>query len=80
MAINKDLSNEEMLAAIEQAEAEMLSVHFDHAVTPIQDTSIFSKQRKDIARMHTELRARELAAATPEELAKRSKMRLRRRK
>ncbi len=80
MAINKDLSNEEMLAAIEQAEAEMLSVQFDHAVTPIQDTSIFSKQRKDIARMHTELRLRELTAATPEELVKRTKIRQRRRK
>lgn len=80
MAINKNLSNEEILASVGETEAEILRMQFEHAVTPLQDTSIFGKMRRDIARMHTELRTRELAEATPEQLAKRSKMRARRRK
>jgi large subunit ribosomal protein L29 len=80
MAINTDLSSEEMLAAIQEAEAAILQTQFDHVVTPLQDTSILGKMRKDIARMKTELRTRELAAATPEYLAKRSKIRFRRSK
>ena len=80
MAINKDLSNEEILKAVEETEAEILRMQFDHAVTPLQDTSVFGKMRKEVARMQTELRSRELAEATPAELAKRSKMRARRRK
>ena len=80
MAINNDLNSEEMLAAVQEAETAMLQTQFDHAVTPLQNTSILGKMRKDIARMKTELRARELATATPQELAKRSKIRFRRRK
>jgi hypothetical protein len=39
-----------------------------------------TQQRKEIARMHTELRSRELAAAPASVIAKRSKIRARRRK
>jgi large subunit ribosomal protein L29 len=79
MAFNKDLSNEEMLGALKEAEDAYVRAKFDHAVTPMNDPSLLGKMRKDIARMQTELRSRELAAATPEELARRSKIRLRRR-
>ena len=78
--INQDLSTEEMLATLQNAETAYLQTKFDHAVSPLQDTSILGKMRKDIARMKTELRTRELSTATPEELAKRSKIRFRRSK
>ena len=80
MAISKDLTNEEMLEALVAAEKEYIRTKFDHAVTALQDPSILGKQRKDIARMHTELRSRELAAAPASVLAKRSRIRARRRK
>jgi large subunit ribosomal protein L29 len=80
MAINKDLTNEEMLEALAASEKEYLRTKFDHAVTALQDPSILGKQRKEIARMHTELRSRELAAAPASVIAKRSKIRARRRK
>jgi large subunit ribosomal protein L29 len=80
MAINKDLTNEEMLEALAGAEKEYIRTKFDHAVTALQDPSILGKQRKEIARMQTELRSRELAAAPASVIAKRSKIRARRRK
>jgi large subunit ribosomal protein L29 len=80
MAINKDLTNEEMLEALAVSEKEYIRTKFDHAVTALQDPSILGKQRKEIARMHTELRSRELAAAPASVIAKRSKIRARRRK
>jgi large subunit ribosomal protein L29 len=80
MAFNRDLTNEEMLGALKEAEDAYMRTKFDHAVTPMSDPSVLNKMRKDIARMHTELRSRELAEATPQQLANRSKIRLRRRK
>ncbi|MDR0559483.1 MAG: 50S ribosomal protein L29 [Prevotellaceae bacterium] len=39
---------------------EYVKLKMDHAVSPLEDTSKLKKIRKEIARMHTELRRREL--------------------
>ncbi|MGB3548910.1 MAG: 50S ribosomal protein L29 [Saprospiraceae bacterium] len=51
---------------------------FDHAVAGIENPMQLREVRRDVARMKTELRRRELAAATPEQLAKRDRIRRRR--
>ncbi len=79
MANFKELSLDELTEALQQAEAGYVNDKFDHALTPMTDPSLLGKMRKDIARIHTELRARELATATPADLAKRDRMRTRRR-
>lgn len=57
---------------------EYRKMKFDHAVQGLENPLQLRDLRKDIARMQTELRRREVAAMTPEELAKRSKIRFRR--
>jgi large subunit ribosomal protein L29 len=55
-------------------------MQFDHAVKGLDNPLTLREMRRDIARLKTEARRRELAQLTPEELAKRSKIRERRRR
>lgn len=74
------LSDEELLQEIEATEQEYQKLKFDNAVKGLDKAHIINDTRRDIARMKTEARSRELAAATPEALANRSRIRERRRK
>ncbi len=58
---------------------ELSKMKFDHAVKGIQDPLSIRKMRKEIAKVNTELRARQVADLTTEQQAKRSKIRERRR-
>lgn len=53
---------------------------FDHAVKGLDDPLRLRIVRRDIARIQTEIRRRELAEMSPEDLANRSKIRKRRRR
>ncbi len=53
---------------------------FDHAVKGLANPLELRELRRNIARIHTEARRRELAAMTPEQLELRSKLRSRRRR
>lgn len=83
MAKNKlelsGLTVEELVAETAKLEQHLADMRFDHSVTPLQNPSELKNVRRNIARMKTELRARELAAAAPGEL-KRDKLRARRRR
>lgn len=77
----KDLSVPEITelrSEIATLKAEIKQVSFEKVIRGVSDTSQFSKTRKDIARIMTELRKRELAEYTPEQLELRSRLRLRR--
>ncbi len=67
-----------LLGEIATLKAEIKQVSFEKVIRGVQDTSQFSKTRKDIARIMTELRKRELAEYTPEQLELRSRLRTRR--
>jgi large subunit ribosomal protein L29 len=51
---------------------------FDHASKGLENPLELKTLRRDIARLSTEIRSREISAMTKEELAGRSKIRLRR--
>jgi len=51
---------------------------FDHAIRGLDNPLELRGLRRDVARLKTEIRRREVAAMTPEQLAKRSKIRARR--
>jgi large subunit ribosomal protein L29 len=53
---------------------------FDHATKGLENPIFLREIRRDIARLKTEIRRRELANASKEALAKRSKIRERRRR
>ncbi len=50
----------------------------DHAIKGISNPLILREVRRDIARLKSEVRRREIATMTPEQLAKRSNIRRRR--
>ena len=51
---------------------------FDHAIKGIENPLQLRSRRKDIARINTELRSRELAGMPADVLAKRDRIKLRR--
>ena len=78
-----DLANKEiaeLLAEITSMENEYQQMKFDHAVKGLANPLEIRGLRRKIARFHTEVRQREMAEMTPDQLAMRSKIRARRRR
>ncbi len=59
----RDMSTEDILDAIEDAKVEMYTYRVQKETGELQDTTVFRKTRRDVARLKTVLRERELAAA-----------------
>jgi len=57
-----DLSREELLERLEDQSKELQRTKFNYAISAstLTDHNVFKKMRRDIARIKTELRAREL--------------------
>ncbi len=53
-----ELSQEEILAKIEEEKANITKMKFAHSVSAIENPSRITKIRKDIARLNTELTKR----------------------
>lgn len=71
---------EDLIAELRATEADYQKMKFDHAVKGLDNPMELRTMRRDIARLKTEIRRRELEAMTPEQLARRSKIRARRRR
>lgn len=56
----KELSTKELSERLEAAEAAYLQMKINHSISPLDNPSKITSERKMIARMKTELRAREL--------------------
>ena len=56
----KGLETKELAEKLETAVADDNQMKLNHAVTPMENPSQIKKARRDIARMQTELRQREL--------------------
>ena len=56
----KALETKELAEKLETAVAQYDQMKLNHAVTPMENPSQIKKARRDIARMQTELRQREL--------------------
>jgi len=76
----KEFSDEDLKAELTDTQDQYLKLKFDHAVKGLDNPLDMREVRRDIARLKTEVRRRELAAYSEEELANRSKIRARRRK
>ncbi len=74
------MSDEELLEQVQKAKKAYDEMRYEHSVTGIESPIALRKLRRDIARMLTELRKRELDRMSEDELAKRSKIRARRRR
>jgi large subunit ribosomal protein L29 len=54
----KNMSTDEILAKCAELRARNAKLQFKHHLRPLEDTSILKKNRRDVARMLTELSAR----------------------
>jgi len=70
-----DLKNE-----LDQTEAQYQKLKFDHAIKGLDDPLTLREVRRDIARLKTELRRRELSNMTTEDQQGRTRLRQRRRR
>jgi len=73
-------SDEDLQNEINVTEEQYKKLKFDHAIRGLENPLLLKEVKRDIARLHTEKRAREMKLMTPEQLAKRSKITRRRRK
>jgi len=70
-----DLANE-----LKETQTNFQKLKFDHSVRGLDNPLRLKEIRRDIARINTEIRKREIANLTEEQLAKRSNIRARRSK
>lgn len=57
----KDLSETDLTARIQEDELRLKKLEFAHAISPLENPMSIRGLRKDIARLKTELRKRQLA-------------------
>ena len=62
MKINeiKEHETKDLVVKLEKTQGELAQMKINHNISPLADTSVIKKTRRDIARMMTELRQREL--------------------
>jgi len=75
-----NMTDAELQSNVTSMENEYLQMKFDHAAKGLSNPLELRWLRRDIARIYTEARRREIAAMTPEQLDERSKIRARRRR
>jgi len=56
----KELATQDLVERLEGAVAQLQQLKLTHAISPLENPSQLKLMRKDIARMKTELRQREL--------------------
>ena len=56
----KELETKELVEKIENAQEKLQNMELTHSVSPLENPSQIKATRRDIARMKTELRQREL--------------------
>ena len=56
----REFTDKELQDRLEQAEKDYMQLKIQHSISPIDNPAKITLDRRDIARMKTELRAREL--------------------
>ncbi len=74
----KEMSDGDLQTELKDINAQYQKLRFDHTIKGLDNPVTLRNTKRDIARIKTEMRRREVAAMTPQQIAKRSKIRLRR--
>lgn len=56
----KELSDKDLAERLDAIQREYIQLKLNHTITPLDNSSSIRETRRNIARIHTELRAREL--------------------
>ena len=76
----KEFTLEDLKSELAETQSQYQKMKFDHATKGLENPLALREVRRDIARMKSEVRNREIAALDEGALAKRSKIRARRAK
>ena len=76
----QDFSDSDLLSELKETEVQYQKQKFDHAVKGLDNPILLREIRRDIARLKTEIRKREVGQFSEEQITNRSKIRFRRRK
>jgi large subunit ribosomal protein L29 len=76
----QEFSDADLNSELNETVAQYQKLKFDHAIKGLDNPLLLREVRRDIARLKSEVRRRELGAMTEEQLSGRSKIRARRRK
>ncbi|MDX1478534.1 MAG: 50S ribosomal protein L29 [Saprospiraceae bacterium] len=76
----KEMSDADLQSELKETSAQYQRLKFDHAIKGLDNPIGLREVRRDIARLKTEIRSRQIAQLDEKQIAKRSKMRARRRK
>ncbi|MEP6793886.1 MAG: 50S ribosomal protein L29 [Saprospiraceae bacterium] len=75
-----EMSDTDLKAELTQINGQYHKLRFDHTIKGLDNPVTLRSTRRDIARIQTEMRRREMTTMSPEQTAKRSRIRSRRKK
>jgi large subunit ribosomal protein L29 len=75
-----EMSDADLKSELDLMRTQYQKLNFDHTIKGLDNPATIKGARRDIARLLTEVRRREVVAMTPAQLAQRSKIRARRKK
>lgn len=76
----QEFTDTDLNSELVETDAQYQKLKFDHAIKGLDNPLLLREVRRDVARLKSEVRRRELAAMSEADLAGRSKIRARRRK
>lgn len=76
----QEFNDADLLTELKETETQLHKLKFDHTIKGLDNPLLLKDIRRDIARINTEIRRREMSGMTEEDQANRSKIRARRRK
>jgi large subunit ribosomal protein L29 len=69
----QEFNDADLLTELEETEKQYNKLQFDHAIQGLENPMVLREVRRDIARLKTEIKKREIAGMDENELAKRAK-------
>jgi large subunit ribosomal protein L29 len=76
----QDYSDADLKSELENIETQYQKLQFDHTIRGLDNPLALREVRRDIARLKTEVRRRELAGMSEEDLSRRDRIRNRRKR
>lgn len=56
----REMPDQDLVERLDAEKLQLTQLKINHSITPLDNPGVIKEKRKDIARIHTELRAREM--------------------
>lgn len=75
----QEFTDDQLVSELDQTVSQFQKLKFDHTLKGLENPLALREVRRDIARLKTEMRKREISSLTEEQLQSRTKIKARRR-